>query len=274
MSSEPLSYDRPQQAVPEDSRQVKCYQLVNRKGAFTTSHLNDQIDSSYRRSVERMLPTRLYIIISGGERKERHYFSNLGSIVPIGCSIPLYFVCPIGRKSGKVHSSHSGSSPKDLFDYWSTSYHAQTNTLSLSGRTYHLDEDDRVYLVSDLDEFYEELHPLLKAPTHPCIRWAISNPCIEVWLYYSCIGKPSKEHYQLLEKESVAHRSQELKKLCNKVVKGGLDPRKAPERIEEAISNAISFGYEEDKQGIPTLFRSSMLCFAREFVEYISRFKG
>lgn len=267
-----LSYDRPEQVVPQDSRQVKLYNLGENCDGEPVSPLDAPLNSPYKRVVNQVRPTRLYIIISGGELKERHYFSNLGRIVPIGCAIPLYFICPTGIKSGRNHAPHRGSSPQDIFDYWKAHYQTATNSLTLLGRTYHLTENDRVYFVSDVDEFSLELQSLLKVDTPPFVRWAISNPCVEVWLYYSCIGVPSKDHCQLLENESISKRSQKLKSLCNEH-KGGIDPRKAPAVITTAIANARSFGYKEDEQGIPLLFCSSLLHFAEEFMEYLSTFE-
>ena len=84
---------------------------------------------------------------------------------------------------------------------------------------------------------------------------------------------PSKNHCQLLENESISKRSQKLKSLCNEHNKGGIDPRKAPADITKAIDNASSFGYEEDEQGIPLLFCSSLLHFAEEFIKYLSTFE-
>lgn len=268
-----LSYDRPEQAVPQDYRQVKLYNFGESREDKLVSPLDAPLNSTYNRVVDQVRPTRLYIIISGGELKERHYFSNLGCIVPIGCAIPLYFICPTGVKSGSNHTPHRGSSPQDIFDYWKAHYQTATNSLTLLGRTYHLTENDRVYFVSDVDDFSLDLQSLLKVYTPPFVRWAISNPCVEVWLYYSCIGVPSKNLCQLLENESISNRSKKLKSLCNEQHKGGIDPRKASAVITTAIANARSFGYKEDAQGIPLLFCSSLLHFAEEFMEYLSTFE-
>ena len=117
---ESLSYDRPEQSVPLDYRQVKLYNFGESRENELVSPLDAPLNSTYKRVVGQVRPTRLYIIISGGELKERHYFSNLGRIVPIGCAIPLYFICPTGIKSGRNHAPHRGSSPQDIFDYWRT----------------------------------------------------------------------------------------------------------------------------------------------------------
>lgn len=273
MQIESLSYERPCQEVPKDCHQVKLHILEGERKRSKTIPENKDLSGNYKRTIEQVLPTRLYIIIAGGERREHHYFSNLKSIVPVGCAIPLYFVCPSGRKSGKNSSSHPGTSPIDLYDYWTSIYNDSTNTLSLLGRSFRLEKDDRVYFVSDVDEFYQDLQSMLSVKLLPNIQWAISNPCIEVWLYYSFIGQPSEEDLCLVNKESPRRRSKCLKRICSRY-KGGADPRKAPDLIETAIENANAFGYQTDENGIPVLFCSGMLHFAEEFVQYISTFEA
>lgn len=273
MQIESLSYERPCQEVPKDCHQVKFHMLEGTRERAKTIPENKDLGDNYKRTTEQVLPTRLYIIISGGERKEHHYFSNLKSIVPVGCAIPLYFVCPAGSKSGKNSSSHSGTSPTDVYDYWTSIYNDSTNTLSLLGLTVRIEEDDRVYFVSDVDEFYSNLQSLLHLKLSPNRRWIISNPCLEVWLYYSFIGVPSKEDYDLLKETDLPKRSQCMKQICSQH-KGGADPRKAPKLIEAAIANANAFGHKTDENGIPVLFCSDMLHFAEEFVQYISTFEA
>lgn len=273
MQIESLSYERPCQEVPKDCHQVKLRILEGERKRSKTIPENKDLSGNYKRTIEQVLPTRLYIIISGGEHTEYHYFSNLKSIVPVGCAIPLYFVCPTGRKSGKNSSSHPGTSPIDLYDYWTSIYNDSTNTLSLLGRSFRLEKDDRVYFVSDVDEFYQDLQSMLSVKLLPNIRWAISNPCIEVWLYYSFMGVPSEEDYDLLKETDLPKRSQCLKQICSQH-KGGADPRKAPKLIEAAIANANAFGHKTDDNGIPVLFCSDMLYFAEEFIQYISTFEA
>lgn len=273
MQLDPLSYERPRQEVPKDCRQVKFHMLEGTRERAKTIPEYKNLGDNYKRTTEQVLPTRLYIIISGGERREHHYFSNLKSIIPVGCAIPLYFVCPAGRKSSKNSSSHPGTSPNDLYDYWTSIYNDSINTLSLLGRSFRLEKDDRVYFVSDVDEYYQDLQSMLNDRLLPNIQWVISNPCIEVWLYYSFIGQPSEKDLCLLNKKSPRGRSKCLKRICSRY-KGGTDPRKAPALIEAAIANANAFGHKTDENGIPVLFCSDMLHFAEEFVQYISTFEA
>ena len=65
-----LSYERPEQVVPEDCRQVKLYNLGENCDGEPVSPLNARLNSTYKRVVGQARPTRLYIIISGGELKE------------------------------------------------------------------------------------------------------------------------------------------------------------------------------------------------------------
>ncbi len=245
--------------------------------SFTTSNrpifeLND-LPKNYSREVKTKRGTRLYIIISGAEKKEYKYFSNLGHIVPVGMAVPLVFACPIGFKSGANTMSHYGSAPNDIVSYWEERFDEETSVLCIDDRVYELSNEDRVFFVSDVDEYHKQLSQHLSKSNNRCYKWIVSNPCFETWLYYSYVGNPAKEHIETLQNESISQRSKLLKKIGNDVHKGGLDPRIAPKYIHKAIERCDEYGYKVDENNVPLLFCTDMLFFAKDFIEYISKFK-
>lgn len=52
---------------------------------------------------------------------------------------------------------------------------------------------DKVFLLSDVDEFYDQLEKIFKGnQTDVQGRWVVSNPCFEIWLYYCYLDSPEK----------------------------------------------------------------------------------
>ena len=52
---------------------------------------------------------------------------------------------------------------------------------------------DKVFLLSDVDEFYDQLEKIFKGnQTDVQCRWVVSNPCFEIWLYYCYLDSPEK----------------------------------------------------------------------------------
>ena len=50
---------------------------------------------------------------------------------------------------------------------------------------------DKVFLLSDVDEFYDQLEKIFKGnQTDVQGRWVVSNPCFEIWLYYCYLDSP------------------------------------------------------------------------------------
>lgn len=57
---------------------------------------------------------------------------------------------------------------------------------------------DKVFLLSDVDEFYDQLEKIFKGnQTDVQGRWVVSNPCFEIWLYYCYLDSPEKSSWML-----------------------------------------------------------------------------
>lgn len=148
--------------------------------------------------------------------------------MPIGMAVPLVFACPIGFKSGANNASHYGSAPNDMVSYWEERFNDETSVLCIEDKVYELSNEDRVFFISDLDEYYDQLSKYLCKSGNKCYKWIISNPCFETWLYYSCVGIPTEEQIVSLQNVSISQRSKCLKKIGNDKTQRWFRSKKRP----------------------------------------------
>lgn len=268
MNHRKLSYQRPKQ-LEVRSRQVQFFLLEAQARDCSNTAITSSLPSNYKRSSNHLSDVRLYIILAGGEKRERQYFSHLYEIMPKGIALPLFIICPTGRRSGRCKSSHLGSSPQDMLTFWDQVFDVSDGTLIVAGRPVEVMPNDRIFFVSDVDEYGKELEICLRTPLCSNVRWAISNPCFETWLYYSFCGQPSSDLLERLLSQPLPVRSKYLKRLCNEVIAGGMDARKAPRYMRRALEASKSYGYEEDDKLLPKLFCSGVMHFAEDFLDYI-----
>lgn len=81
-----------------------------------------------------------------------------------------------------VSKEGQGLQPYQMQAIWSAIQ--QSGEVSLTNQHYQLDEMDKVFLLSDVDEFYDQLVKIdCVAGNQQAGQWIISNPCFEVWLY-------------------------------------------------------------------------------------------
>ena len=121
-------------------------------------------------------------------------------------------------------------------------------------------------MLSDGDEFYGQLSEILSSKADDdsgC--WIISNPCIEIWLYY-CYRNEPKTDLACIEKLPESERSKRLKSLGNEIIKGGFNFDYAFEHLLEGIEHSEKY-YEEDEKGIPVIFATGMYRLAKFIVE-------
>lgn len=192
----------------------------------------------YTPTATETLQPDLFIVISGGEKRERIY---LGPLERRGYQrLLIDFIPPQGKKSGRNQNHHLGSAPDDIYSYWLDHYDEDTRRFSLDDdKAYHLEDIDQIFLLTDLDNFRPQLKKLLSISPNAQYRWIISNPCFEIWLYYSYIDSSPTEYLKELLPLSEEKRPAKLKYLLPKLgIKGGADPRKAFLNIDTAIINA------------------------------------
>ena len=116
---------------------------------------------------------------------------------------------------------------------------------------------DKVFLLSDVDEFYDQLEKIFKGnQTDVQGRWVVSNPCFEIWLYYCYLDSPEKV-LGCLKTEPITTRSKKMKALGNTLVSGGLNPCLAFENMLNGIEHCIAY-YAEDDNRITVLYATQM----------------
>lgn len=194
-------------------------------------------------------------VISGGEHKEKVFLRELITQKQIH-SLRVIF----------ESKTNQGLQPYQMQELWKRI--EVSREICVDGENHQLDAVDRVFLLSDVDEFYEQLIQI-EGKNEPEHQWIISNPCFEMWLYYCFRDSPQRD-LAIIEPLPVSQRSQEMKKWCNKLIDGGMRPEKAFEQMERGIENSERY-YEEDCNGIPVLYATQMHKMAQHLLERMNR---
>lgn len=199
-------------------------------------------------------------IISGGERKERDFLRELIRQKELH-SLRVAFLSKKGQ----------GLQPYQMQDKWSEIQ--SSGEFDIDGNRFCLDAMDKVFLLSDVDEFYDQLVKIVNTHAVPNAgEWIISNPCFEIWLYY-CFNNQPREELATIEPLTADKRSQGMKHLGNSLVPGGLNPLVAFENMGIGIKNSLVH-YAEDEQSIPVLYATQMYRMAQYLMETMNRNKN
>lgn len=186
----------------------------------------------------------LIFIISGGEKREKDFLKEL----------------IIGKKSSVLRvlflsEDKQGLLPFQMQQKWQKI--RKEGKFIIDDQTYYLEKVDEVFLLTDVDDFYDQLQNILSSKVmDDSGRWIISNPCFEIWLYYCYKNDPNND-LDCITSFSPDKRSQELKRRCNEIVKGGLNGKYAFNHMDKGIRNSLKH-YNKDNNGIPVLFATQM----------------
>ncbi len=202
----------------------------------------------YRKEDGARLPEAFYIVIAGGEKRERDYFTLLKQQT-IFQRLKLAFITDRTR----LNPSGLLAVAREKKKYYATSQSEEN--------------PDKIFLVSDVDDFYIELKEILPECITEKLSLIISNPCFEIWLYY---GKCQPPLQDFTIPSNPLKTSQALKRYLNEKVKGGINPKWAICDVETATRNAEN-AYSEDKNGLPTLFSTNMFVLTEELLPLIQR---
>ncbi len=215
--------------------------------------------SGYEKS-DGILSYSIVCVISGGERKERDFLRLLIKQKELH-TLRVAF----------ISKERQGLQPYQMQDKWEEIQNKKE--FNIEGVSYQLDSMDKVFLLSDVDEFYNQLKTILgKKNDGDAGQWIISNPCFEIWLYYCFRGNPAKD-LSSIESLPTAKRSQEMKCLGNTIVSGGLNPLLAFENMEKGIDNSVDH-YNEDENTIPVLYSTQMHEMAKFLIDTMNRNAG
>lgn len=221
-----------------------------------TSVVVKKVPTAYRKE-EGTLSTSLVFVISGGEKREKDFLRELIRQRELQ-SLRVAFMSEKGQ----------GLQPYQMQSRWNEIKSA--GFFKIDSQVYNLDTTDKVFLLSDVDEFYDQIEKIFKdSPDDEQGQWIVSNPCFEIWLYYCYLNDPEKD-LEWLKSESVAIRSKKLKTMGNSLVSGGLNPHLAFERMVSGIEHSIAH-YGVDENGIPVLFATQMHMMAQYLVDTMNQ---
>lgn len=244
-----LSYSKgDSELTPKNSSHEDSVKVSNED----SSPIISEIPSAYRKE-EGKLSTSLVFVLSGGEKREKDFLMELIKQRYIH-SLRVAFMSEEGQ----------GLQPYQMDERWKEIQSA--GEFKIGVQLFHLNTTDKVYLLSDVDEFYDQLVKILATNSDKQLgEWIISNPCFEIWLYYCYLNNPEKD-LECLKSESIRTRSKKLKSLGPELKSGGLNPCLAFERLTTGIANSREH-YDVDENKIPILFATNMHKMAEYLIE-------
>ncbi len=211
------------------------------------SHSGDVISpAGYQKGEGTQLPKSFWVIVSGGEKRERTYFN----ILLRGNSfnrIKLDFIADKNRLN-----------PDGMLE---TAIELKSRFASSAADD---KEPDRFYLISDVDHFYNDLVRIAPICEAEDFNLIISNSCFEVWLYYAYFNVVPAFPIPT-DKLKISWK---FKGWLNGAIPGGVKTNKAIFNIRQNISNARA-QFKLDDNNIPTLFSTSMYKLAEDLLPFI-----
>ncbi len=233
----------------KELRQVKKPELKNK--VEDAHNFNFNVSEAYQKK-EGTLDPSLFIIVSGGEKREKDYFCFFEKRNKNFPRIRIEFIAKDDKGIGgldvnklvevafKVKAEKEKSKSNDILD--------------------------SINVVTDLDHFYTQIKANLEKCQKHNINLIISNPCFEIWLYYSYYE--DIPDFEIPENELKI--SSEFKTYLGNKHKGGIDPRKAPLEIENAIKNSQK-NFKLDANNIPKPFSTQMHILATEMYKLTAK---
>lgn len=217
------------------------------------------VPSMYSKS-DGTLPYELVFVISGGAKRERDFLKVLIK----GTGLSSLRVIFLSKEGQGLHPDQMQERWKDI---------RTSGIVDTDMQKFQLDVMDKVFLLTDVDEFYDKLVDILREKAEDNNgEWVISNPCFEIWLYYCYLNNP-EEDLTVLKELSLAKRSQTMKSLGDALIPGGLNSIRAFEQMYDGIKNSASH-YALDENGIPLLFATQMHLMARYLVDTLNSNAG
>ena len=239
MKIEELRYSKGEsyRSIPDDSSNF----VKNNDGSVDIAGLGVE-ETDYTKGSP-FLSTRIIFILSGGTKREKDYFRPL-------------------KTDGQIHSvkiafrSKEGQRLKPYELRFLANEFIETRLfVTEDNSTFHIEEDDIIYLLQDVDEFSEEIKGYLKDNEQSnSYQWIISNPSFETWLFYHYYDEPSALSAGLAMSEH--DRSNWLKEHLNTIIPGGVKSTQALYVVERAIENSKN-NYSEH-EGFPSVYSTQM----------------
>ena len=205
--------------------------------------------SSYTKPDPKYFPKKWFVVYSGGEVRERNYFHLITYNPSLYPDIKIEFIPEPRFEEGGKPAIMKVAVEK------TQKYKKSANN----------ENPDKFFLLTDVDNFKNFLLEMMQECNANDIELIISNPCFEVWLYYSkkddkCI---SYDYQNKNEKISSG-----FKTWVNTQIPGGINPANALLDIEQNIENAKK-NYSDDDDRIPSLFSTQMFKLAEQLLPYV-----
>lgn len=206
------------------------------------------ISANYSKKESYVTPKSFFVIISGGEKREKDYFHLIDSNPDKFTQIKIEFIAD----SKRLNPSGLLENAKQKLVYYKSS---ETK-----------DAPDAYFLLSDVDHFINDLRRIKPECEQLNLKLIISNPCFEVWLYYS---KKADKFETFTSPTNPLQISSKVKNFLGVTIRGGCNPIKALFDIQTNIINAKK-NYSEDSSGIPERFATNMFILAEKIYPFIS----
>lgn len=220
--------------VPLDQEEVK------EKG--TAKALPQKEATKYSKAENVLMPVAFIVVFSNGEVREKRFFQW------------MMHHC----ERLKLEFFSKPISPDDLL----VDVKAKKSEYDMTASA---ETPDTYYTVTDVDHFYNDILRSKAGYENEGIKLIISNPCFEVWLYYS---KRDDRFEGFVSPEDRLKLSQAVKRFLNEKIPGGVNPVKAVFDIKENIANAHK-NYGVDELGIPVQFATNMFLLAEDVLPYL-----
>ena len=210
----------------------------------------DNLSSDYSKG-EATIETKIVFIISGGDKREKDYFKMLMKDRHIR-RLKIAFISKKGQ----------GLVPSQMFEL--AKEYLSNKRFVTETDSFSIDADDTLYLVQDVDEFETDIRKMFeKGNEIQQATWIVSNPSIEVWLFYHKFNTPKGYLDEGLNKP-LKERSQWLKHKLDELVPGGVNPINAFADIRIAIANSKA-NYKECN-GLPDVYSTQMHILAEDIL--------
>lgn len=243
MKLDNLSYSK-----AEGERMPKEPVIEKRPGAVGDSVvpiIEDNIsnESDYSKGTPFINSTVIFII-SGGSKRERDYFHP---ILRRGSEFKRVRIA-FRSKEGQGLKPYELKQLAEEFEKTST-------FVSETDDHYRIEVGDSIFLLQDVDEFGHILKQYLTDhPKSSPVKWIISNPSFEIWLFYHHFDSPAPLSHGLSLNEH--DRSNWLKEHLNNIIPGGVQSTKELYQAKTAIENSKKCYSETD--GFPNIFSTQM----------------
>lgn len=198
--------------------------------------------TKYSKAENVLQPKAFVVVFSNGEVREKNYFQWM-----------MYHCASL-----RLEFFSDPVSPDDMLE----GVRSKKEEYALTAGE---ETPDSYYLVTDVDHFYNVILMCQSDYDSEGVKLIVSNPCFEVWLYYS---KRDDKFEGFVMPEDPLKLSQEVKRFLNEQIPGGCNPKKAVFDIKANIVNAKK-NYDEDGSGIPVLFATNMFRLAEDVLPFV-----